>query len=107
MINGNLGVPIGGVNETVIAGDIQIDFVLNEKGTLTANVFNRENSIRYFGEEIGYTQGLGITYSVDFDTFKELIQKIFKGDLEKPKTNEIEEESLTPEFVTFKSKKEE
>lgn len=110
MINGNLGVPIGGVNETVIAGDIQIDFVLNEKGTLTANVFNRENSIRYFGEEIGYTQGLGITYSVDFDTFKELIQKIFKGDIEKPKTDENEEEkeeeNLTPEFVTFKSKKE-
>ena len=105
IINGNVGVPVGGVNETVVAGDIQIDFLLNKEGTLTANVFNRENSIRYFGEEVGYTQGLGITYSVDFDTFKELIQKIFKGKVETPEKKEDEEdenkENLSPDFISF------
>ena len=35
----------------------------------------------------GYTQGAGISYSVDFDTFKQLIQKIFKGE-----AREVEEE---------------
>lgn len=78
LINGKVGVPVGGVSESVIAGDVQIDFLLNKEGTLTAKVFNRENSIRNFGEEIGYTQGLGIAYSVDFDTFGELLRKIFK-----------------------------
>ena len=63
--------------QTVIAGDVQIDFLLNEEGTLRAKVFNRENSIRNFGEEIGYTQGVGISYNVDFDTFKELLQRLF------------------------------
>ncbi len=79
-INGKVGVPIGdapGVTQSVIAGDFQIDFLLNQDGTLTANVFNRENSIQNFGENIGYTQGIGLTYSVEFDTFKELLQRIF------------------------------
>jgi len=78
LINGKVGVPVGGATETVIAGDVEIDFLLNEEGTLTAKVFNRENSIRNFGEQIGYTQGIGLSYNVDFDTFKELIQKLFK-----------------------------
>ncbi|MGB1308143.1 MAG: translocation/assembly module TamB domain-containing protein [Oceanihabitans sp.] len=107
-VNGKVGVPIGGVNETVIAGDVQIDFLLNEEGTLTAKVFNRENSIRNFGEEIGYTQGLGIAYSVDFDSFKELINIIFKGkkkmNQEKEEAKKKEEESKTPDFIGFKKK---
>ena len=79
LINGKVGVPIGGATESVIAGDVQVDFLLNEDGTLTAKVFNRENSIRNFGEEIGYTQGVGLSYNVDFDTFGELMNKIFKS----------------------------
>ena len=110
LINGKVGVPIGGVSETVIAGDVQIDFLLNEEGTLTAKVFNRENSIRNFGEEIGYTQGLGLSYSVDFDNFKELLEKIFKDSTDRnkdeqnsPQDNELIEENPLPEFVNFKS----
>ncbi len=79
LINGKVGVPFGSANETVIAGDVQIDWLLNDDGTLRAKVFNRENSIRNFGEEIGYTQGLGLSYNVEFDTFKELLQIIFSG----------------------------
>ncbi|WAC02808.1 translocation/assembly module TamB [Lacinutrix neustonica] len=93
LINGKVGVPIGGAGatESVIAGDVQIDFLLNEDGTLTATVFNRENSIRNFGEEIGYTQGLGINYTVDFDTFGELLRRIFNKK-EKP-TLETEDQN--------------
>ncbi|WNH10104.1 translocation/assembly module TamB domain-containing protein [Thalassobellus suaedae] len=78
IINGKVGVPVSGASETVVAGDVEIDFLLNEEGTLTAKVFNRENSIRNFGEAIGYTQGVGLSYNVDFDTFKELLQRFFK-----------------------------
>lgn len=110
LINGKLGVPIGGVSETVFAGDIQVDFLLNDEGTLTAKIFNRENSIRNFGEEIGYTQGLGLSYGVDFDTFKELMEKIFTGrtDQKTQEEKSAEEEDLIqndplPEFVNFKT----
>ena len=107
LINGKVGVPVGGATETVIAGDVQIDFLLNEEGTLTANVFNRENSIRNFGEDIGYTQGVGLSYNVDFDTFKELIRKLFKKEKRvqesNPETSENEDENTTPEYISFKS----
>ena len=76
LINGKIGVPIDGVQETVIVGNVQIDFILNESGTLKAKVFNHENDFRYLGDEFGYTQGMGMSYQVGSNTFNELIQKI-------------------------------
>ncbi len=76
LINGKIGVPVDGVEQSVIVGDVQIDFILNESGSLKAKVFNRENDFRYLGDEIGYTQGMGMSYQVDFNTFQELLQKI-------------------------------
>ncbi|MBO6632360.1 MAG: translocation/assembly module TamB domain-containing protein, partial [Psychroserpens sp.] len=111
LINGKVGVPIGGVDQTVIAGDVRIDILLNEEGTLKASFFNRENSIRNFGEEIGYTQGAGLTYNVEFDNFKELFEILFKGknkEKNQKKSEEPEkevEEDLTPDFINIKSKK--
>ena len=78
-INGKVGVPVGGVTESVIAGDVQIDLWLNDDGSLTAKFFNREDSIRNFGDEIGYTQGVGISYNLEFNTFKEFVNIILKG----------------------------
>ena len=79
LINGKIGVPVGGIEETLIVGDLQIDFILNEEGSLKAKVFNKENEFRYIGDELGYTQGVGLSYQVDFETFRELINKIVKG----------------------------
>lgn len=78
LINGKVGVPVGGVNETVIAGDFEVEVLLNEDRTLSLKFFNRENSIQNFGEQIGYTQGLGISYNVEFDNLNELFKKLFK-----------------------------
>ncbi len=87
LINGKVGVPTGGVSESVIVGDVEIDFLLNEDGTLRAKVFNRQTDIQFIGETEGYTQGVGLSYAVDFDSFRELINKIFQG-----KTKEVLEE---------------
>ncbi len=109
LINGKVGVPVGGsgASETVVAGDVEISFLLNEEGTLTAKVFNRENSIRNFGEAIGYTQGIGLSYNVDFDTFKELIQNFFRkqeddDDVILEKEPDSDENSL-PSYITYKT----
>jgi len=96
LINGKVGVPVGGLGDSVIAGDVQVDFLLNEDGTLIAKVFNRENSIRNFGEEIGYTQGVGVAYNVDFDTFGELLRKIFNPKKEEKEKNKNQNQDQNP-----------
>ena len=84
LLNGKIGVPVGGVEETLIVGDVQIDFILNEEGTLKAKVFNKENEFRYISDDLGYTQGVGLSYQVDFKTFEGLIQKIISKKSKKP-----------------------
>ncbi|GAB4163806.1 MAG: translocation/assembly module TamB domain-containing protein [Winogradskyella sp.] len=112
LVNGKVGVPFGSAQQTTITGDVQIDWLLNEDGTLRAKVFNRENTIRNFGEEIGYTQGIGMSYSVEFDTFKELLDIIFSGKNRKDKKiikdkekEETKEDDLMPEYISMKKKK--
>ncbi|MEZ4853741.1 translocation/assembly module TamB domain-containing protein [Flavobacterium sp.] len=108
-INGQVGVPVGGVTESVLVGNVEIQMELNEDGTLRARVFNRENDINYIGEGIGYTQGLGLTYTVDFDTFNELIQKIFKKNKKETEQNEaknqIDDSELSPDYIQYINKK--
>ena len=81
LFNGKVGVPVGGTRETVVAGDFEIQLLLNEEGTLSAKFFNRENEIReYLADRLGYTQGVGISYEVDFNSFSELFRNILKKD---------------------------
>ena len=104
-INGKVGVPVGGVTETVIVGNLEVLVQINEDGTLNAHVFNRENDINYVGEGIGYTQGLGITYNVEFNTFKEMMKKIFgsnKKNVDSSKSqDELPDSEFPPEFIDF------
>ncbi|WP_395046663.1 translocation/assembly module TamB domain-containing protein, partial [Flavobacterium sp.] len=104
-INGKLGVPVGGVNESVIVGDVEVQLRLNEDGSLKARFFNRENDTNYIGESIGYTQGLGVSYEVDFNTFKELVAKILNSKKSKKekesKKEEVPDSDLTPDFIQF------
>nr|WP_210423729.1 translocation/assembly module TamB domain-containing protein [Croceivirga thetidis] len=92
LVNGRVGVPVGGVSETVVAGDVEVQILLNEEGTLSAKIFNRENEIqRFLTEQIGYTQGVGLSYQVDFNNFRDLLRKIFKKnrEVENPKEEEF------------------
>lgn len=107
-VNGKLGVPVGGINESAIVGDVEVQYRVNEDGSLNLRVFNRENDINYIGEGIGYTQGIGITYEVDFDTFKELVNKIFKGQkLDKVKIEDdtLPDSEIAPDYMNFPDKK--
>ena len=112
LVNGKVGVPFGSTQQTSITGDVQVDWLLNEDGTLRAKVFNRENTIRNFGEEIGYTQGIGLSYNVEFDTFKELLQIIFSGKNRTDKNSKKEskkdssnDDAMLPSYITMKEEK--
>ncbi len=106
--NGKLGVPIGGINQSAIVGDVEVQYLVNEAGTLNLRVFNKENDISYIGQGIGYTQGLGLTYQIDFDTFKELVNTIFnkKSPAKKVSQPNTQLDSELPSDGTiFKTKK--
>lgn len=112
LVNGKLGVPFGSASQTVISGDVQVDLLLNEDGTLRAKFFNRENTIRNFGEEIGFTQGAGLSYNVEFNSFKEFLQIIFSGKNKKNKitkksdrSSEKNEDENLPDYIKMKRKK--
>ncbi|MFA9188436.1 translocation/assembly module TamB domain-containing protein [Flavobacterium sp. FBOR7N2.3] len=108
-INGKVGVPFGGINESAVVGDLEVQYRVNQDGTMNLRLFNRENDINYIGQGIGYTQGVGLTYEVDFDTFRELVNKIFnKYAIRKvtPNTNEyFDDSNVTPEYINFNNEK--
>ena len=107
-INGKVGVPFGGINESAIVGDLEVQYRVNEDGTLNLRLFNRENDVNYIGQGIGYTQGLGVTYEVDFDTFKELLNKIFKN-RSIPAIqyiDQFQDSNLAPEYINFSKQQE-
>ncbi|MEW2921798.1 translocation/assembly module TamB domain-containing protein [Muricauda sp. ANG21] len=116
LINGRVGVPVGGVSETVVAGDVEVQVLLNEQGTLSAKIFNRENQIQQFLiERQGYTQGVGLSYQVDFNSFKELMQRVFNKKQESeeaPEQEDLEEQAVPLEtmgkdsLIRFRPKKE-
>ncbi|PVW13230.1 N-acetyl-gamma-glutamyl-phosphate reductase [Marixanthomonas spongiae] len=92
LINGKVGVPVGGVNETAVAGDIEVQWLVNQDGSLRMKFFNRQADLQFIGEDQIFEQGAGISYSVDFDTFRELVRKLFNKKL----TLESEEEEKVP-----------
>ena len=106
-VNGKVGVPVGGVNQSGIVGNVEVLYRVNDDGTLNLRAFNRENDINYIGEGIGYTQGLGINYQVDFDNLTELFNKIVKKKkvtIAKKTTEDVPDSEL-PENVIFTDSK--
>jgi hypothetical protein len=93
LFNGKVGVPVGGSEETVVAGDFELQVLLNEEGTLSAKFFNRRSEIEQFVIQAGSTQGAGLSYEVDFDTFRELFRKMFG---KKEKETKIQPEKKNP-----------
>ena len=105
-INGKVGVPVGGINESAIVGNVEVQYRVNEDGTLNLRVFNKETDINYIGQGIGYTQGVGVSYEVDFDNLKELINKIFKRVDKKVTEKKPDEDSnLLPNFIIIEGEK--
>jgi hypothetical protein len=100
IIHGKVGVPVGGANDNAVAGDVEVQWLINEDGSLRMKFFNRQADLQFIGEDQIFEQGTGISYSVDFNTFQELYRKLFN------KKVETEEElPVTPDdspIVDFK-----
>jgi hypothetical protein len=78
MINGKFGT--GGENKssessTRIVGDLDVELALTKDKTLRARVYNKTNYEDPVTRKAPYTQGAGIVYRREFDTFRELFNK--------------------------------
>ena len=109
IINGNVGVGVpGGTNtSSSIVGEVEVELPLNKDGTLSAKAYSRQNDIEYdVADEEGYTQGLGLSWRVDFDNAKELREKIFKGKKKKEKNNKKKDSLIQKKkLINFVSQK--
>ncbi len=78
-LNGNVGV---GGNQTTqsnnFVGDFEIDVKINKSGKLRVKGFNRSNT-DIINDTAPYTQGLGLFYKEDFDSFNKLMQQYWKA----------------------------
>ena len=76
IINGKVGVPIGTQTQSSVIGEVKVEVLLNTEGNFRGVIFNRQNEIQYTTEDQGYTQGLGLSYQVNFNTLNSLFRKL-------------------------------
>ncbi|OBY66771.1 hypothetical protein LPB301_06110 [Polaribacter reichenbachii] len=95
IINGKVGVPVGAETQSSVVGEVKVEVLLNTEGNFRGIIFNRQNEIQYSQEEEGYTQGVGLSYQVNFNTLSGLLTKIGLKKKPKPTTqNEIKKDTL-------------
>lgn len=80
-IDGNLGVSGNNQNSTStenandIVGDVNIDVKLTRDGRFRVKAFNRSNQYNPLEYYSDYTQGVGIFFHKEFNSFKEIFKK--------------------------------
>jgi len=92
VLNSNLDVRGTGntaSNTNQITGDFDAEIKITEK--IRFKVFNRFNN-PYTGKLAPYTQGIGIFFKQDFDSFSDLFRKKVKADIKKEEEILVEEE---------------
>lgn len=107
-INGKFGVPTGGVSRSGVIGEGNVEWRLNPDNTLHARFFNKENDINYLGQQIGYTQGVGLNYQIEFNNFKSLLTKLSRKQPALPLDNQeikLPDSFITPERIEVPKKK--
>ncbi len=105
VVNGKVGVPVGAQTQSSVVGEVKVEVLLNEEGNFRGVIFNRQNEIQYSAQEEGYTQGVGLTYQVNFNTLSELLTKVGLKKNKKKRKKRIKKDSvLTPhkQLINFK-----
>ena len=110
IINGVVGVPVNSKSQTGVTGEIEAELPLNKQGNFRARMYNRRNEVEFdVLDNEGYTQGLGISYQVNFDTGRELLEKIgilkSKSKIEIKKIDSLKKFQKKRKLINFIPKK--
>ena len=90
-INGSVDMKSNAVaeNSGKFVGDVDLDYKINEKGKIRLHAFNRSNEDIL--EQSPYTQGVGILYKEEFNSFGELMKRYWDALTGKRKKKKPEE----------------
>ena len=82
LVTGSFGVEnntTGGNKSSGFIGDVSLEYLVNPKGTLRVNVFNKSNTNTVDENSGPFTQGAGLSYHEEFNTINdfELAQSVF------------------------------
>ena len=102
-VNGNVGVPVGS-SQSSIVGDVEVLIDITKDGRYKGKVFTRQNVVTDLFASEGYTQGIGISYQTNFDSFEELINNLFKRKPKKEQESFVPEISIEQDTTTVKFK---
>lgn len=96
-IEGNVGV--GGASTTTqssnLMGDVTVEYKISDDGRLRAKMFNEANDYNLANaNQSPYTQGVGVFYREEFDTFRQFFRNIFRKSEKKQKKSD--DEGLSP-----------
>ena len=105
IVNGKVGVPVGSNTSSNIIGEVEVELPLNKDGSLRAKAYSRQNDIEYdVTDAEGSTQGIGLSWSVDFDNLKELKKRIFKkkkkDSIHKTKKDSLRQQKKLVNFIS-------
>jgi hypothetical protein len=72
-----------------LIGNVSLEYLLNEAGTIRVNIFNESNDYTIIQEKnLGpFTQGIGINYQEDFSTFNDFKMAQYVLDIFRSKAN--------------------
>ncbi len=80
-IDGNIGYASGtknpsstGQNASNLVGDVKIEWKLTKDGRFRIKAYNKSNNVSYFENNAPFTQGVGIFFRKEFDSFKDLFR---------------------------------
>lgn len=74
-VSRNTGQTTSNQNTTNLIGDIRIEYKITSDGKIRLVVYNESNDFRMaYTQQSPYTQGVGVIYREDFDTFDEFLQ---------------------------------
>lgn len=82
LIDGNFGVRGESRNQNTssVVGDINVEYKITNDGRFRVKAFNRTNNLSIIENNAPYTQGLGLFYRREFDSFKDLFNKSSKNE---------------------------
>ncbi|MDR3705012.1 MAG: translocation/assembly module TamB domain-containing protein [Paludibacteraceae bacterium] len=97
VINSNLGYRNDVLNMTNsnFVGDVDLEYKLNKSGKLRAKAYTHSADNYYYTTGTAKTtQGVGLLYREDFNTFSELLRHYFSPKTKKNDTTKIEKDSV-------------